>query len=118
MEDSFGGMFKLTGTNYAVCKSKMRGMLVCKDRWLRVQFGDKRLHKIDAMTWEVLYMKATAYLRCFIDMPLYNNFNKENKPDELWEKIDIMLENKNVIHRVSVFRKIMRLRYQDGSSMA
>ena len=28
-----------------------------------------------------------------------------------------MLENKNVVNRVSVFRKIVRLRYQDGSSM-
>ena len=29
-----------------------------------------------------------------------------------------MFENKNAINRVSVFRKIVRLRYQDGSSMA
>ena len=39
---------------------------------------------------------------------LYNNFNEENKA--LWEKINIMLENKNVVNRVSVFRKIVRLR--------
>ena len=51
-------------------------------------------------------------------MSLYNNFNEENKAHELWEKIDIMLENKNAMNRVSVFRKIVRLRYQDGSSMA
>ena len=31
MEDSFGGMFKLTGSKYSVWKSKMRRMLVCKD---------------------------------------------------------------------------------------
>ena len=51
-------------------------------------------------------------------MTLYNNFNEEKKAHELWEKIDIILENKNVVNRVSVFRKIVRLRYQDGSSMA
>ena len=62
-------------------------------------------------------MKTTTYIRCFIDMSLYNNFNEENKAHELWEKIGIMLENKNVVNRVSVFRKIVRLRYQDGSSM-
>ena len=50
-------------------------------------------------------------------MSLYNNFNEENKAHELWEKIDIMLENKNVVNRVLIFRKIVRLRYQEGSSM-
>ena len=54
-------------------------------------------------------MKTTAYIQCFIDMSLYNNFNEENKAHELWEKIDIILENKNVVNRVSVFRKIVRL---------
>ena len=29
-----------------------------------------------------------------------------------------MLENKNFVNRVSVFWKIVRLRYQDGSCMA
>ena len=62
--------------------------------------------------------KTTAYISCFIDISLYNNFNEENKAPELWEKIDIMLENKNAVNRVSVFQKIVRLRYQDGSCMA
>ena len=35
-----------------------------------------------------------------------------------WKKIGVMFENKNVVNRVLVFRKIVRLRYQDGSSMA
>ena len=50
-------------------------------------------------------------------MSLYNNFNEEKKAHELWEKIGIMLENKNVVNRVSVFQKIVRVRYQDASSM-
>ena len=29
-------------------------------------------------------MKTTTYIRCFIDMSLYNNFNEENKENELW----------------------------------
>ena len=79
MEYPFGGMFKLTGSNYPVWKSKMRDMLVVKDLWLPVQFGDKKPDKIDATTWEVMHMKTTAYIRCFIDMSLYNNFNEESK---------------------------------------
>ena len=96
----------------------MRDMLVVTDLWLPVQFGDGRPDKIDAPTWEVMHLKTMAYIRCFIDMSLYNNFNEENKSHELWEKINIMLENKNVVNRVLVFRKIVRLRYQDGSSLA
>ena len=53
MDDSLGGMFKLTGSNYSVWKSKMRDMLVVKDLWLSVQFGDEKPDKIDAAVWEV-----------------------------------------------------------------
>ena len=62
-------------------------------------------------------MKTTTYIRCFIGMSLYNNFNEETKVDVLWKKIGIMFENRNVVNRVTIFRKIVRLRYQDGSSM-
>ena len=118
MDDSLGGMFKLTGSNYSVWKSKMRDMLVVKDLWLPVQFGDEKQDKIDATVWEVMHMKTTAYIRCFIDMSRYNSFNEESKAHELWEKIGIMFQNKNAVNQVSVFRKLVRLRYQDGSSMA
>ena len=117
MEESFDNMFKLTGSNYSVWKSKMRDMPVVKDLWLSVQFGDKRPDKIDATVCEVLQMKTTTYIRCFIDMSLYNNFNEESKAHELWEKIDIMFQYKNVVNRVSIFRKLVRLRYQDCSNM-
>ena len=46
--DSFGGMFKLTSSNYSVWKSRMRDMLVCKDLWLPMQFRKGKLDKIDA----------------------------------------------------------------------
>ena len=59
----------------------------------------------------MLHLKAAAYIRCFMDMSMYNNFNEENKADVLWEKIGIMFENKIVVNRVLVFKKIVRLRY-------
>ena len=62
-------------------------------------------------------MKAATYIRCFIEMILYNNLDEETKVDVLWKKIDVMFENKNVVNRVSIFRRIVRLRYQDDSSM-
>ena len=81
MEDWFGEMFKLIGSNYSVWKSKIRDMLVCKDFWLPVLY--KRPNKIDVSTWEVLHLKATTYIKCFIDMILYNNFDEETKEDVL-----------------------------------
>ena len=118
MDDLLGGMFKLTGSNYSVWKSNMRDMLMFKDLWLPVQFGDKRPDKIDATTWEMMHMKTMAYIWCFIDMSLYNNFNEESQAHELWEKIGIMFQNKNATNQVSVFRKLVRLQYQHGSNMA
>ena len=47
-----------------------------------------------------------------------NNFNDEPEVDVLWKKIGGMFEKKNALNRVSVIRRIVRLRYQDGSSMA
>ena len=55
----------------------MRDMLVCKDLWLPMHFRDGRPNKIDASTWEVMYLKTTTYIKCFIDMSLYNNLNEE-----------------------------------------
>ena len=118
MDDSLGGMFKITSSNYPVWKSKMRDMLVVKHLWFPVQFGDKRSDKIDATIWDVMHMKTMVYIQCFINMSLYNNFNEESKAHELWEKTNIMFQNKNVANQVSVFRKLLRLRYQDGFSMA
>ena len=92
-------MFKLTGSNYSVWKSNMRDMLMVKDLWLPVQFGDKRADKIDITTWEVMHMKTTTYIRCFIDMSLYNNFNEESKAHELWEKIGISEASKTSVPR-------------------
>ena len=62
MDDSLGGMFKLTGSNYSGWKSKMRDMLVVKVLWLSVQFEDGRPYKIDASTWEVMHLKTTTYI--------------------------------------------------------
>ena len=50
MEDSLGGMFKLTNAKYSVWKLKMRDMLVVKDLLLSVQFGAGNTDKIDAPT--------------------------------------------------------------------
>ena len=65
--------------------------------------------KIDASTWEVMHVKSTSYIRCFIDMSLYNNFDEEASVGVLWKKIRVMVENKNVVNKVSIFRKVARL---------
>ena len=96
----------------------MRDMLVCKDMWLSVQYDKEKLDKIDALTWEAMHLKGVAYVRCFIDMSLYNKFNDELEADVFWKMLGTIFETKNALYRVSVFRRMVRLRYQDGSSMA
>ena len=64
-----------------------------------------------------MHLKVGTYIRCFIDMSLYNNFNYETQADVPWKKIWIMLETKSALNRVFIFRKIVRPRYQDGLSM-
>ena len=47
------------------------------------QYAKDRPDKIDASTWEVMHLKTTTYIRCFIDMSPYNNFNDETQTDDL-----------------------------------
>ena len=63
-----------------------------------------------------MHLKATTYIRCFIDMSLYNNFNEEKKAHELWEKIDRMLENNNAVTRTGeeAETKVYRTRRSRG----
>ena len=58
MDESLGGMLKLTGPNYSVWKSKMRDMLVYKDLWLPVQYGKDKAAKVDALAWETTSMMS------------------------------------------------------------
>ena len=50
-------------------------------------------------------------------MSLYNNLNDDTEAHVLLKKIETMFEEKSPLNRTSVFRKIVRLRYQDASSM-
>ena len=117
MDESLSETIKLTGSNYPMWKSKMRDKLICKDLWLPVLHGTREPENIDALTWEATHIKTKTYIRCFINMSLYNNFGDETKSNELQRKIGSMFQNKNALNRDFVFRKLVRLRYQDGSSM-
>ena len=107
----------------------LRDACVQRPIWLPVQYGNEKPDKIDASTLEVMHMKTTSSIRCFKGTSLHNNFNEETKADYnnfneeieadvLPKKIGIMFENKHIVNRGFVFRKIVKLRYQDGSSMA
>ena len=74
--------------------------------------------KVGTSTWEAMHLKGAAYVRCFIDTSLYNNFNDELEADVFWKKIGTIFETKNDLYRVSVFRRMVWLKYQDGSNMA
>ena len=60
----------------------MRDMLVFKDLWLLVQYGKDKPDKIVVLVWEAMHLKVVAYIRCFIDMSLYD-FNNEIEVDVL-----------------------------------
>ena len=92
-------------------------MVVYKDLRFLIQYDKDKPNKINALTWEVMHLKVAAHIRYFIDMSLYKNFDEETDTNILWKKIGFMFENNNVVNRVCIFRKIVRLRYQDGSSM-
>ena len=85
MDESIGGMLKLTGPNYSIWKSKVRDFLLCKHLWLSVQRGLTKQENVDASTLEIMHLKLIAtYIQCFVDMSSYNNFDDETKVDVWW----------------------------------
>ena len=64
-----------------------------------------------------MHLKTSARIGCFIDMSGYKNFGDETKANQLWRKIETMFQTKKALNRVSLFRKLLRLRYQDVSRM-
>ena len=55
--------------------------------------------------------RSMDYIRYFIDMSLCNYLNEETKEEVFWKKISTVFENKNVVNKFLVLRKIVRLRY-------
>ncbi len=99
MDESLGCMFKLTGPNYLLWKSNMKDFLICKDLYLLL-LGDKGKPKdMDDAAWAVWHQKTTAYIRRFIDLSLYHNFEDETKADVLWKKIATMFKMKSALNK-------------------
>ena len=80
MEDPFGNMFKITDSNYSMWKSKIRDILVVKDLWLPVQFGDERQDKINALTWEVMHFDTVYSSRIPFDRWYSSNCPRYSPP--------------------------------------
>ena len=129
MEESLGGMFKLIGSMYSIGKSKMKDMLLCKDLWLLVQFGKSKTNKIDA--WTRSHLTSWTAPRCIdlgshasegscIHKVLYrhDSIQQLQQSDKSWRHLEEDWVRKQE-HRKQSLRllKIVRLRYQNGSSM-
>ena len=102
-------MLKLVGLNYSLWKLKVRNTY-----WYAKIYGGWHSTTRPSLTtsmYRLIHLKLVTYIRCFIDMSLYNNCNEETNVEVLWKKIGSMFENKNVVNKFLVLRKIVRLRY-------
>ena len=79
--------------------------LVCASEMRQDQAGQDRCTDLGSLAYEDSNDNKVFHRHGSI----YNNFKEEVEVDVLWKKIDIMFEKKNVVKRVSIFRKIMRL---------
>ncbi|PIN01937.1 hypothetical protein CDL12_25551 [Handroanthus impetiginosus] len=85
MEDSssLGGMFKLNGSNYSICKSSMLDFLYCKDLYLPLHGDSVKPNDMSADEWNIQHRKTDGYIRRFLEHSIFHHFANEEKADVL-----------------------------------
>ncbi|KAG6401054.1 hypothetical protein SASPL_137899 [Salvia splendens] len=114
---SFGGMFKLSRSNYSIWKPSMLDLIYCKDLYLPLQGDDAKLKDMSDDEWIIMHRKIVGYIRRFIELNTFHHFANEEKVEVLWKKMEAMFERKNALNKASIISKIVRLQYVESANM-
>ena len=111
-------MIKLTATNYSIWKSRMEDLLCCLD-YEDTLLGDEGKPKEMADTdWTKLNRKAVGKIRQWVDNSVYQHVANETNASVVWKTLQELYENKNAQNKAFLFRKLMYLRYKDGTPVS
>ena len=115
-------MLKLTATNYSVWKSMMEDLLYIKDLWKPIKTVNGvpvgKPAEMKDVDWEVLNRKCAAQIRQWIDRSIMQSVTKETDAYKLWEKLEKTYAQPSAQNVANVIRRLITLKYKDGSSMS
>ena len=67
--------------------------------------------------WKLLNKKAVAAIRYCVDVSVLQHVANETNAHEMWQKLFGLYKRKNVLNKMSLMRKIVKLKYRDGESI-
>ena len=116
MESNTSRMITLNGSNYHVWKGKMEDLLYVKDYYLPVFASEKPENKTDA-EWNLLHQQVCGYIRQWVDDNVLNHVSEEKHARSLWNKLEQLYARKTGNNKLFMIKKMMSLKYQDGTPM-
>ena len=116
MESNTSRMITLNGSNYHVWKGKMEDLLYVKDYYLPVFASEKQENKTDA-EWNLLHRQVCGYIRRWVDDNVLNHVSEEKHARSLWNKLEQLYARKTGNNKLFMIKKMMSLKYQDGTPM-
>ncbi|WKA06698.1 hypothetical protein VitviT2T_024587 [Vitis vinifera] len=116
MESNTIRMITLNGSNYHVWKGKMEDLLYVKDYYLPVFASERPENKTDA-EWNLLHRQVCGYIRQWVDDNVLNHVSEEKHARSLWNKLEQLYARKTGNNKLFLIKKMMSLKYQDGTPM-
>ena len=96
----------------------MEDLLFCIDLYDPIEEnGVKTTCKYDG-EWKKINGKTIGVIRQWIDQTIYHHVLGETLAYNLWKRLSELFEYKNSLNKTFIIRKIVNLKYKDGSSMA
>jgi gag-polypeptide of LTR copia-type len=94
----------------------MVNLLYCKDSYAPLM-GTKPADISDEV-WKVSNRKTIAIIRQWIDDSVYHHISTEINAKALWKKLESLYERKTAQNKAFYIRKLVNMKYQEGSSMS
>ena len=107
----------LNGTNYQLWRNKMKDLLFVKALHLPVFATQKPESKSDE-EWEFEHHQVCGFIRQFVEENVYHYVDQETHARTLWDKLENLYASKSGNNKLFLLKKMMMLRYKDGTSIA
>ena len=112
----FLGMMVLISHNYAEWQIKMKDLLIVKDLYKLVEREQIPTRVLES-EWNLLNRKAVATIKQCVDVSVLQHVVNDRNAHKMWQKLSGLYETKNALNRMSLLRKIVKLKFRDGESI-
>ena len=103
--------------NNSSWKIKMEDLLIVKDLYEPIDRETIPTGVLES-EWNLLNRNVVATIRQCVDVSVLQHVTNDKNAYEIWQKLLGLDERKNALNKTSLMRKIVRLKYRDGESIA